>query len=260
MTRVALLQLDVSAEQSPEQRTQRVLTLIRAQSGLCDAIFLPELWAVGAFSSEMMESHSVERASTFVQDLCDAARDAGVWLHAGSFVERDGINLFNTSVVVKPDGSVAAFYRKIHLFGFDSGEATLLAGGSELVSIAESPLGTIGLATCYDLRFPELFRALMNQDVETFVVTSGWPQSRLHHWQILLQARAIENQAWVIACNAAGLSGQVKLAGHSIVVNPKGEIVAEAGDEETVLYADISLEEVSTWRASFPVQEDRVLD
>lgn len=260
MTRVALLQIDVSPAQSPEQRTERVLALIREQAGSCDVICLPELWTVGAFTSNLMEPYAVERTSTFIANLGAAAHDADVWLHAGSFVERDGDQLFNTSVLFRPDGSVAAFYRKIHLFGFDTGEAMLLAGGTDLVSVAQTPLGTLGLATCYDLRFPELFRALVNEKVETFMVASGWPSSRLHHWEILLQARAIENQAWVIACNATGLSGDVQLAGHSMVINPQGQIVAQAGLDETVLQAEIDMDEVRQWRSNFPALADRVLD
>ena len=254
------MQIDVSATQSPEQRTQHVLTLIRDQAGHVDMVCLPELWTVGAFSSSDMEMYAVERNSTFISDLGDAARDAQVWLHAGSFVERDGEQLFNTSMVFRPDGSVAAHYRKIHLFGFDGGESALLTRGTDLVAVDDTPLGTLGLTTCYDLRFPELFRTLLSQEVESFVVTSGWPLSRLHHWEILLQARAIENQAWVIACNATGLSGEVQLAGHSIVVSPQGRIVAQAGVEEMVLNAEVDVDEVAKWRAAFPVLHDRVLE
>ena len=260
MTRVALLQIDVSAGQSPEQRTEHVLALIRQQARLCEVVCLPELWTVGAFSSSLMETYAVARNSGFVADLADAARDANVWLHAGSFVEQGGDALFNTSVVFRPDGSIAGFYRKIHLFGFDTGEAALMAGGTDLVTIGKTPVGTVGLATCYDLRFPELFRALVSQDVQTFIIASGWPTSRLHHWQILLQARAIENQAWVIGCNSTGLSGDVQLAGHSMVVNPQGQIVAQAGADAAVLYADIDVAEVAQSRNAFPVLADRVLD
>jgi len=260
MTRVALLQVDVGVEQSPEQRIQHVLTLIRQQAGICDIVCLPELWTIGAFSSSLMEASAVERTSSLITDLGDAAQFAKVWLHAGSFVERDGDQLFNTSVVFRPDGTIAAFYRKIHLFGFESGEAELLSAGEVLAKIDQSPLGAIGLTTCYDLRFPELFRALVAQGVETFIVPAGWPSNRLHHWQILLQARAIENQAWVIACNATGRSGDVQLAGHSIVVNPMGMIVAQAGDQEIVLYADVDMSEVTAWRTEFPALADRMLD
>jgi len=260
MTRVALLQIDVSAAQSPEQRTGHVLNLIREQAGLCDVVCLSELWAVGAFSSSLMEPSATERTSSLLTDLGEAARAANVWLHAGSFIERDGDQLFNTSVVFRPDGTVAAFYRKIHLFGFDTGEATLLSGGEDLVTISKTPLGTLGLTTCYDLRFPELFRLLVSEGSETFIVTSGWPSSRLQHWKILVQARAIENQAWVIACNATGLSGEVQLAGHSMVIDPQGQVVAQAGADETVLYVDIDMNEVTRWRLEFPALNDRVLD
>ncbi|MDD2858840.1 MAG: hypothetical protein PHU75_09220, partial [Candidatus Nanopelagicales bacterium] len=122
------------------------------------------------------------------------------------------------------------------------------------------PLGTSGLATCYDLRFPELFRLLTDEGAEAMVVPSGWPTARIEHWDVLLRARAIENQAWVLGCNAIGMQGpegsQVELGGHSQVVSPSGEVIAKAGAQELVLTAQVDASAASAVRAAFPVLRD----
>ncbi len=168
--------------------------------------------------------------------MAKAASDAGVWLHAGSIPRagRRAGTLYNTSLVFSPAGELAATYRKIHRFGFDKGEAVLMGAGAELVTVA-LPETTVGLATCYDLRFPELFRGLVDAGAETIVVSAGWPERRRAHWTLLAQARAVENQAFVLACGTAGTHAGVPQAGHSIVVDPWGEVLAEAGAGEEVL-------------------------
>jgi predicted amidohydrolase len=123
-----------------------------------------------------------------------------------------------------------------------------------------SAIGTLGFAVCYDLRFPELFRAFASQGTEIFLVPSAWPAARLGHWRLLAQARALENQAYLVGCNAAGEDHGTALAGHSMVVSPWGEVVAEAGDEPTVLRATIDLETVRSAREEFPALRDRRIE
>jgi predicted amidohydrolase len=199
--------------------------------------------------------------------MAKAASDAGVWLHAGSIPERttsdsgsaagDG-PLYNTSLVFSPSGDLAAAYRKIHRFGFDQGEAVLMGAGRELVTV-RLPDTTIGVATCYDLRFPELFRGLVDAGAETLVLAAGWPERRRSHWTLLARARAVENQAFVLACGTAGTHAGVPQAGHSIVVDPWGEVLAEAGSGEEVLTVDFDPAKAATTREEFPVLKDRML-
>ena len=260
MSKVALLQVDVSDSESPEARVPRVLDLVEQQKGKCDLVVLPELWNIGAFNSEALESHAQPRDGELVTALQGRAKSGNFWLHGGSFVERleDG-GMANTAVLINPEGEVVNFYRKIHLYGFDHGEAILLNRGTEIVTHKETPIGHLGLAICYDLRFPELFRGMGDKGVETILITSGWPTPRINHWRVLIQARAIENQAWVIACNEVGLNGDIMLGGHSMVVNPRGEIVAEAGNDEEVIYAEIDLAQVAEFRNEHPFQKDRFI-
>lgn len=217
---------------------------------------LPELWHVGAFAIEQLAQHAQAIDGPLMTDLGALAAELGIWLHAGSFAERaaDG-DLFNTSVLFDPHGSVAATYRKIHLFGFDGGETTVLAGGDELV-VVDTPLGPTGLATCYDLRFPEMFRALNEGGATAILLTSGWPTPRIAHWDVLTRARAIENQMWLVACNEVGQQGPVTLGGHSVIVAPTGDVVALGADSEEVLHGVIDPALSDRWRAEFPVLPD----
>jgi predicted amidohydrolase len=117
----------------------------------------------------------------------------------------------------------------------------------------------LGFATCYDLRFPEMFRALLDAGAEVVLMPAAWPARRVHHWRLLTQARAVENQSYVVACNTAGTHAGVAMGGGSLVVDPWGEVVAEAGTDEDVLVVDLDLELVRSTRSSFPVLADRRL-
>ncbi|HEV7197124.1 MAG TPA: carbon-nitrogen family hydrolase [Pedococcus sp.] len=258
--RVALVQLDVSDAEAPAARVDRVARLVRDQKGVADLVILPELWHVGAFALGLARSHAEPLDGPLVAQMRSAAADSGVWLHAGSFAELDPVsgNRYNTSLLLAPHGGVAATYRKQHLFGWEGGESSVMSAGTGL-SVAQTPLGPTGLVTCYDLRFPELFRALVTKGAATFLLTSGWPAERIEHWSVLARARAIENQAWVVACNTAGTHNGVVMGGRSLVVDPMGAVIAEAGEDEQVLYADIDPDVATTWRESFPVLADRRL-
>ncbi|MFD9795104.1 carbon-nitrogen family hydrolase [Streptomyces sp. NPDC059070] len=257
--RASLIQFGVDQRESVDSRRQRAASLVREQRG-ADLVVLPELWTVGAFAYESFAEHAepVPDGPTH-EVMSKAARDAGVWLHAGSVPERgaDGA-LYNTSLVFTPEGELAAAYRKIHRFGFDQGEAVLMGAGTELVTVA-LPGTTLGLATCYDLRFPELFRGLVDAGAQLFVIPAGWPARRREHWTLLARARAVEDQSYVLACGTAGTHADVPQAGHSIVVDPWGEVLAEAGGAEEVLTVDLDLSRVATTREQFPALKDRRL-
>ncbi len=229
---------------------------LRKQRG-ADLVVLPELWPAGGFEYEHWQQRAEPLDGPTAAALSAAARDLGCWVHGGSILERtDQGQLHNTSLLFAPDGSLAATYRKIHLFGFDTGEPELLTAGTQVVT-ANTDLGIIGLATCYDLRFPELFRALTDAGAELILVPAAWPQRRISHWSVLLRARAIENQAVVVGCNTVGQQGRVVLGGRSAIVDARGEVVAEAGTDPEVITADLDLGETRRWRAEFPVLRDR---
>ncbi|MFG3157844.1 nitrilase-related carbon-nitrogen hydrolase [Streptomyces sp. NPDC048219] len=222
-----------------------------------DLVVLPELWATGYFRFDDYERTAEPLDGPLARSLSEAAGSAGVHLHAGSIIERgpDG-RLYNTSLLFGPDGALLHHYRKVHLFGHDSRETALLSHGDELRACATA-VGRLGLAACYDLRFPELFRVLADDGAEVFVVAAAWPAARIAHWRLLLQARALENQAWVLACNAAGRQGGTELGGHSVAVDPWGRVVTEAGASATVLEAEFDPVGTAQARAAFPAFTDR---
>ncbi|MEU1700098.1 carbon-nitrogen family hydrolase [Streptomyces pseudogriseolus] len=256
--RASLLQVAVNEDEPVESRRRRVAALVRDQAG-ADLVVLPELWTTGAFAYEAFGAEAEPLEGPTHEAMAKAASEAGVWLHAGSVPERaaDG-TLYNTSLVFSPSGELAESYRKIHRFGFDKGEAVLMGAGEDLVTV-RLPDTVVGVATCYDLRFPELFRGLVDAGAETFVVPAGWPERRRAHWTLLARARAVENQAYVLACGTAGSHAGVPQAGHSVVVDPWGEVLAEAGSGEEVLTVDFDPATVAGTRDRFPALKDRAL-
>ncbi|GAA2911788.1 MULTISPECIES: carbon-nitrogen family hydrolase [Streptomyces] len=256
--RASVIQIAVDEGESVESRRRRVASLVREQAG-ADLVVLPELWTTGAFAYEEFGREAEPLEGPTYEAMAKAASDAGVWLHAGSIPERDPDGpLYNTSLVFSPSGDLAAAYRKIHRFGFDKGEAMLMGAGAELVTV-RLPETVLGLSTCYDLRFPELFRGLVDAGAETLVVSAGWPERRRSHWTLLAQARAVENQSFVVACGTAGTHAGVPQAGHSIVVDPWGEVLARAGADEEVLTVEFDPGKVATTREQFPALKDRLL-
>ncbi|GAA2166126.1 carbon-nitrogen family hydrolase [Pedococcus bigeumensis] len=271
--RVAVVQVAYGDDEAMDDRVDRVAALVRAQAGH-DLVVLPELWAPGGFSYREWADRAQPIAGSIGSAMSAAARDAGVLLHAGSIIERaepghggavgvgaDGHGLWNTSLLYGPDGALVAAYRKIHRFGFGSGEPKLLDAGEDVV-VVDLPGAAphrAGLSTCYDLRFPELYRRQLDAGATVFVVPAAWPAARVRHWTLLAHARAIEDQCVVIACNTGGTHAGTEMAGHSQVISASGEALAMAGAGEEVLSVDVDLDAITAWREQFPVLQDRRL-
>jgi predicted amidohydrolase len=252
--RVHVVQIAYGDHEPLAQRVARVAALVRDQHG-ADLVVLPELWPQGGFAYDRWEEQAQPLDGPAVRALGDAARELRSTVHMGSLVERDETGrLFNTSVLLGPQGQVQATYRKIHLFGFGEGEPKLMTPGDGVV-VHDG----LGLATCYDARFPEQFRALLDAGAEVVLLPAAWPAKRVGHWRLLAQARAVENQSFVVACNTAGEHSGVRMGGSSMVVDPWGEVLAEAGTGEEVLVVELDRGLVGRTRAGFPVLADRRL-
>ncbi len=245
----------------PVGHVAAVLDRVAASAG-ADLVVLPELWPAGYFGFDRYRDVAMDLGGPVLEELAALAGRLGATVHAGSILEAgEGGRLHNTSVVFGPDGRRLAVYRKVHVFGYESREQELVTGGSDLATFPlTGEWGTVraGMATCYDLRFPELFRALAD-DVALFVVPAAWPAARAEHWATLLRARAIENQVYVVGCNATGTDHGVLLAGRSMVVDPGGVVLSEAGQEPTTMDVSIDPEGAAAARATFPALADRRL-
>lgn len=252
-----LLQLRVDRSERVDARIERVRHLLLDHSGPADLTVLPELWVQGAFDMDLFAATAQTLDGPAVTMIKEVAAEKKRWIHGGSLITEEDGKLFNTSFLVNPNGEIAVTYKKVHLFGFDSGEATVLSAGEELITTKINET-TVGMTTCYDLRFPEQYRALTDKGAELFLIPMGWPERRIDHMRVLTQARAIENQAFVVSVNAVGKSGDVLLAGNSMVVDPWGQVLAEAGQEsEEILVVEIDPALVSKTRTSFPVLRDK---
>lgn len=275
--RVHVVQVAYGDDEPVGERVERVAGLVAEQT-TADLVVLPELWAPGGFAYRTWSERAEPVDGPTVRALAASARAIGAPVHVGSIVERyptsspddagrdpaetppaaGARGLANTSVVVGADGEILVSYRKIHRFGFGRGEPLLMDAGVDLVTL---PLGgtSVGLATCYDLRFPELFRSLLDGGSEVFIVPAAWPAARVEHWRLLGRARAVENQAFVVQANTAGTHARTAMGGHSQIVSPTGDVLAEAGQGEEVIVADLDLAGLRDYRASFPVLADRRL-
>ena len=221
------------------------------ESGDADLVILPEIWNLGFMSfdqyvdkAETIEGPTPSLMRSLAQEKC-------IYLHTGSFVEKEKGKYYNTSLLLSPDGEILAKYRKIHLFGYNSKETQILSPGDE-VAVADTPFGKIGMATCFDLRFPELFRAMVDKGAQYFLVCSAWPYPRIEPWIMLNRVRALENQCFLISANSAGINCGSQFVGHSMVIDPWGTILAGAGDEEMIVKTDIDAAKVAQARETFP--------
>lgn len=256
--RIALVQLASPLDEPAAERVARVGSLLDTLDPV-DLVVLPELWPSGYFAFDRYAELAEGLDGPLLGELRWRAARLGTHLHIGSLLERaEGGRLHNTAVLLGPDGAPLLHYRKTHVFGYRSLEAELLEPGDGADAVGTA-LGTVATTTCYDLRFPELYRLLVDRGAELLVVPAAWPAARLDHWRLLTRVRAVENQMVVIACNAGGAQGEVALGGHSMVVDPWGRVVAEAGDGEEVLYAEVDTSLVAELRAEFPVLGDRRL-
>ncbi|MFE5817957.1 nitrilase-related carbon-nitrogen hydrolase [Streptomyces sp. NPDC056479] len=256
--RASLIQLSVDASETAEERRHRAAALVRDRAG-DDLVVLPELWTAGAWSYDRWDDDAEKIDGPTAEVMSAAARQAGTWLHAGSIVERDADGtLYNTALLFDRTGDLKGIYRKIHRYGFDTGEATLMGGGHDIVTVP-ADFGVIGLAICYDLRFPELFRGLLDAGAELIAIPAAWPAARLTHWQLLTRTRALEEQVFLLACCATGTHADMHQAGHSAIIDPWGTVLAEAATGEETLTADLNMTEVARIRGELPVLRDRVL-
>ncbi|MBJ6363587.1 carbon-nitrogen family hydrolase [Paenibacillus sp. MAHUQ-46] len=219
-----------------------------------DVILLPEMWNTG-YALEQIHELADEEGKATDELLSAFSREHQVHLIGGSIAEKRSEGVYNTAYVYNRDGEKTADYSKIHLFRLMDEEKHLQAGDK----LGELTIeGTqAGLMICYDIRFPELTRKLALGGAKILFVPAEWPHPRLNHWRTLLTARAIENQIYVIACNRVGTSGTTHFFGHSMIIDPWGEIIAEAGEEEAIVRAQIDVSLVDEVRTRIPIFDDR---
>jgi predicted amidohydrolase len=226
-------------------------------------VVLPENFAfVGLDEQDKMAvAESLETPGPILTAVLEAAGRTRTWVFAGGMPEKAGTpgRVFNTCVAASPEGRVAAIYRKVHLFdvqipgGAEFCESRTVEPGAEAVTV-ETPQGAVGLSICYDVRFPELYRALVARGARIVIVPAAFTlHTGKDHWHTLLRARAIEDQVYVLAAAQVGRANEKRVCyGHSLMVDPWGTVIAEAPDREGVIVAEIDLEYQDKVRRELP--------
>ncbi|OGU14275.1 MAG: carbon-nitrogen hydrolase [Geobacteraceae bacterium GWC2_53_11] len=212
---------------------------------------LPEMWSSG-FAYKNLNDLAL-RTEGIVAELLELSARLKLVI-VGSMPEPNGDKVFNTIHVID-NGKVVGVYRKIHLFSL-LGEDRAFSGGDSWL-LADTSIGKVGVIVCYDLRFPELSRRLAVEGAQVICVPAQWPKPRQEHWRTLLRARAIENQLFVVSCNTCGMVGKLDFFGMSMIIDPKGELLGEMGEQEGEIMAPLDLQAMNDWRAQIPCFNDR---
>ena len=239
----------------------------KSASKRADLVVLPEMFNCPYENEKFPLYAETRKSSETLKAVSGAARDHGVYLVAGSIPERDEDKIYNTSFIIDPHGKIIGSHRKIHLFdvdipgGITFKESDTLSAGDRL-TVLETDLARIGVAICYDIRFPELSRLLALEDVELMVLPGAFNMTTgPAHWKTLIKSRAIDNQFYVVAASPAqDVSTSYIAYGHSMVVGPWGSVLAEAGNFEEIIYADIRLDRIEEVRRELPVLLNRRTD
>lgn len=253
---ISLAQMNIALGDSKKNTAQMERLSAEAARRGSHMVVFPELWSTGCAWDQARELSSALNSGTF-SDMSGAAVQNKISV-VGSILEKRGLESSNSAAFFAPNGRMLGVYRKIHLFRLMDEDKYLQPGGASLAM--DLPWGNTALAICYDLRFPELFRRYAVDGAKMVVIPAMWPIERVEHWRALLVARAIENQMYVVACNAAGLTGSTTFGGHSMIVDPWGKIVIEGGESPMLLTAEIEMDVVDEIRKRIRVFEDRRSD
>ncbi|MFH0701998.1 MAG: carbon-nitrogen family hydrolase [bacterium] len=224
-----------------------------------DLIVLPEVFNTGAGHNQLQALAEFIPEGATAEKLSSLASKYGANIVAGSYIERCPDEKFrNTSLIIDRSGNITGKYHKIHMFSYYGCEEGKYISPGDFITVVETDIGKIGLSICYDLRFPELYRALTYAGAEIIVCPAAWPYPRLEHWVTLNKARAIENLVYMISINQVGTAGNSRInLGHSMIINPWGDIVTSASSSEGVMIAEIDLDMLRKTREEFPVLNDR---
>ncbi|WP_243385456.1 carbon-nitrogen family hydrolase [Bacillus kexueae] len=253
--RVSCLQSDI-AFGHPEQNFIHFEKQIEkaTKEEKASVVVLPELWTTGydLTNLDTLADHDGQLTKSI---LINWAKKYNVHLIGGSIAKAKQSGVYNTTYVVSSEGAIIHEYSKLHLFRLMDEHLYLQEGKDEALFTLDAELCASFI--CYDLRFPEWIRKSTTKGAKVLFFVAEWPAPRLHHWRSLLIARAIENQCYVVACNRVGRDPNNVFAGHSMIVDPWGEVIAEGGNEEEIVTADINFDTVNSVRKQIPIFDDR---
>ena len=237
---------------------EKIIELVQKNiSKDCDLLILPELWSVGWACDKFPDCAEDIRTGETIEFLTELAQQYNVNILGGSFIEQIDDKLYNTCPIINRNGEIIATYQKNHLFSYyDDCENKYITAGQNPVIVNIEGV-KIGVSICYDIRFPEIYRAYRKSNADILVNMAAWPLSRKIHWDSLTTARAVENQTYMIALTQTGtLPTGAKNLGHSIIYNYSGEILDEINTKEGCIQAELNLNEMYDFRNKCTVLKD----
>lgn len=229
-------------------------------------ITLPEMFNTPYDNSKFIENAEEEKNSITLNTLCDVTKDNDIYLQAGSIAELDNGKIYNTAYLIDKKGKIIAKHRKMHMFDIDTAtmkftESETLTPGNEVTTV-KTPIANISLAICYDIRFNELW-TLMNKNNSDIILLPGAFNKTTGplHWETLIRARAIDNQAFVVATSPSQVENPYYVAwGHSMIVDGWGKILAKAHEKEEILYSTLNPESIQSVREQIPILKNKRVD
>ncbi len=255
--KISCIQMEIAFGNPAENYKHAEKLIANAAVNHPNIIVLPELWTTG-YDLTRLDGIADQGAQLTIEFLQKEAKKHQIHFVGGSAANRKENGVENTLLIINKQGKLIHQYSKLHLFKLMD-EHLFLEPGYEKGLFELEDLSFAGVI-CYDIRFPEWIRAHTSEGAEALFVVAEWPAPRLSHWRSLLVARAIENQCFVIACNCSGQDPNNQFAGHSLIIDPWGEIIAEAGSSQEILTAEIDLDLVKEIRKQIPIFDDRKPD
>ncbi|MFS0781748.1 carbon-nitrogen hydrolase family protein [Bacillus sp. 1P06AnD] len=251
----------MSTTENKEENLAKILMYIQlASKQNADMVILPEMAMALVTANNGLKPAEVAESvnGPFVSALQKSAKEGNIYVVCGIFesIPDNTQQAFNTIVAINSNGALERIYRKTHLYdAFSYKESDTILPGQDLFQVMDTPFGKIGMMVCYELRFPEVARHLVDQNADLIIIPAGWVKGPLkeEHWQTLLKARAIENTVFVCGCNQSG----TVYTGRSMLVDPMGVVMADAGEEEGLIATTIDFGRIDTVRKTVPCLNGR---
>lgn len=252
--KIAAIQLDVVLGQVETNYAAVEKAIGEAAHTGADIVVLPEMWNTSFYPTNVQDLADDQGKRT-QHVLMTLAKTYGIHIVGGSVAVRKENSVYNTTYIVNRQGHIVSTYDKVHLFAPGGEDAVFQAGNALSVFTLDGI--TMASIICYDLRFTEWVRMAALQGAKVLFVPAAWPDVRIDHWQILNRARAIENQLVVVAVNQCGVAGTLQFGGHSMIIDPLGNVLAEEEKEPAILTADVDVGAIDSIREDINVFRDR---
>lgn len=263
--KIASCQMDVV--DNKQSNIEHAIELIKiASNNNAELITLPEMFNTPYENNKFIINAECEKNSTTLKYMKNIAKKEEVYLQCGSIAEKEKDNIYNTAYLINPKGKIIAKHRKMHLFDIDTPtmtfkESNTLSAGNTITTV-ETELGIISMAICYDIRFPELWTLISQNNTEIAILPGAFNKTTGPlHWETLIKSRAIDNQLYLIATSPSQIENPYYVAwGHSMIVNPWGKILNQAEKKEEIIYSNIIKEELKNVRTQIPVLKNKRRD